>query len=327
VAAGVPFASALHGCRAPVGWDCALAGSNNLYAVTLGLLGLAAEAGPDAPLPRLDGRASVGPAFRIDGREVRARPRLAVRDGGAERAASPLARNMDLLFAARTVARPAEGFDTTLWAGLRARGLVTALGGPWARVSPEPVQLPLASARYDTLRLLAGFLIGEGEHAWSNAALARATARLATGRAVELRLVRRVGDLALAPAPPPALPFGPGREAVLQGMRAVVERGTGVRARQALPAAALDLYGKTGTAGSDAASGATPVSRFVFGGGARDAAYAGRICPAVGAVLVEAERGAAERLPAVELFAAAVAPVLRERMGWDATSGCARHAP
>ena len=107
----------------------------------------------------------------------------------------------------------------------------------------------------------------------------------------------------------------------------MVERGTGARARQALPAAALDLYGKTGTAGSDAASGATPVSRFVFGGGARDAAYAGRICPAVGAVLVEAERGAAERLPAVELFAAAVAPVLRERMGWDATSGCARHAP
>ncbi|MDF1504789.1 hypothetical protein PYV61_17660, partial [Roseisolibacter sp. H3M3-2] len=322
VATGIPFASALHGCRAPIGWDCALAGSNNLYAVTLGLLGLAAEPGPDAPLPRLDGRPSAGPEFRVEGAAVRARPRLAVRDVGALKKASPLARNLDTLFGARTVVRPAEGFDTTLWAGLRARGLVTALGGPWGRVSPEPVQLPLASARYDTLRFLAGFLIGEGEHAWSNAAMARAMARLATGRAVELRLVRRVGDVALPAAAAPALPFGEGRGAVLDGMRAVVERGTGVRARQALPAPALDLWGKTGTAGTDAASGATPVSRFVFGGGARERADAGRLCPAVGAVLVEAERGAAERLPAVELFADAVAPVLRERLGWDGAGRC-----
>jgi cell division protein FtsW (lipid II flippase) len=326
VGARLPFASALHGCRSPVGWDCALAGSNNLYAVTLGFLGLAAEEGADAPLPRLDGRAPAGAPFRIDGREVRARPRLAVRAGGAERAASPLARNLELLFGARTVARPATGFDSTLWAGLLGRGVVASLGPAWARVSPEPVQLPLAAARYDTLRFLAGFLIGEGEHAWSNAALARAMARLATGRAVELRLVRRVGDAALSPATARPLPFGRGREAVLDGMRAVVDGGTGARARQALPSRALDLWGKTGTAGADAASGATPVSRFVFGGGARATADAGRICPAVGAVLVEGERGAAERLPAVELFAEAVAPVLREQLGWDGRGGCPRNA-
>jgi hypothetical protein len=41
------------------------------------------------------------------------------------------------------------------------------------------------------------------------------------------------------------------------------------------------------------------------------------VCPVVGALLVEAERDAAGRLPAVELFADAVAPLLRERFGWD----------
>ncbi|GLC25823.1 hypothetical protein rosag_23360 [Roseisolibacter agri] len=331
VATGIPFASALHGCRAPIRWDCALPGSNNLYAVTLGLLGLAAEQGAEAPLPRLDGRAPVGAEFRIEGRAVRARPRLATRDGGAARAASPLARNMDALFDARTVARPADGFDTTLWAGMRRRGLLGPLNGPWQRVSPELVQLPLASARYDTLRYLVGFLTGEGEHLWSNAALARAMGRLMTGHATELRLVRRVGDSLIAVPRARALPFGSGRAAVLEGMRGVVQGGTGARARQALPSPALELFGKTGTAEADVSSGATPVSRFVFGGRARDASAtdaprARRVCPVVGAVLVEMERGAPGRLPAVDLFADAVAPVLRERMGWDGaglrTAGC-----
>ncbi|MGZ8471388.1 MAG: hypothetical protein ACXW61_16525, partial [Gemmatirosa sp.] len=317
VATGTPFASALHGCRAPIDWTCALPGSNNLYAVTLGLLGLAAEQDARAPLPRLDGRAPVGAAFRIEGRTVRARPRLATRDGGAARAASPLARNMELLFDARTVTRPTAAFDTTLWAGLRGYGVLGPIGPSWQRVSPELVQLPLASARYDTLRYLVGFLTGEGEHLWSNVALARAMSRLMTGDATELRLVRGVGDAPLAVWPPRALPFGSGRAAVLDGMRGVVRGGTGARARQVLPSPALDLFGKTGTAELDVASGATPVSRFVFGGRARDASAARRPCPVVGAVLVEGEPGAAGRLPAVDLFADAVAPVLRARMGWD----------
>jgi cell division protein FtsW (lipid II flippase) len=317
VATGTPFASALHGCRAPIDWSCALPGSNNLYAVTLGLLGLAAEQDARAPLPRLDGRAPVGAAFRIEGRAVRARPRLATRDGGAARAASPLARNMETLFDARTVARPSAAFDTTLWAGMRARGVLGPINPSWQRVSPELVQLPLASARYDTLRYLVGFLTGEGEHQWSNAALARAMSRLLTGDATELRLVRGVGDAPLPPSRPRALPFGSGRAAVLEGMRGVVREGTGARARQALPSPALDLFGKTGTAELDVSSGATPVSRFVFGGRARDASAPRRPCPVVGAVLVEGEPGAAGRLPAVDLFADAVAPVLRARKGWD----------
>ena len=39
-------------------------------------------------------------------------------------------------------------------------------------------------------------------------------------------------------------------------------------------------------------------------------------CPVVGIVYVEAERGAAERLTGVSLFADVIAPVLRERYGW-----------
>jgi hypothetical protein len=108
-------------------------------------------------------------------------------------------------------------------------------------------------------------------------------------------------------------------------MRGVVRSGTGARARQALPSPALDLFGKTGTAeGDGTASGPVPTSRFIFGGRAAAEARARSICPVVGALLVEAERGATGRLPAVDLFAEVVAPLLRERMGWDGVHACAR---
>jgi hypothetical protein len=321
---GPPFASALHGCRAPITWSCALPGSNNLYAVTLGLLGLAADGG-DTGLPQLDARVPAGAPFRIEERAVAGRPLLRVRGGGASRAGSPLALRMDALFDARVVDRRSDAYDTTLWAGLRTGGLVGPIGAGWQRVSPELVQLPLAAARYDTLRHLAGFLIGEDDNLWSNAAYARATARLATGRAIELRLVRGVGDSTLAAPAARALPFGSARAAVLDGMRGVVRSGTGARARQALPSPALDLFGKTGTAeGDGTASGPVPTSRFIFGGRAAAEARARSICPVVGALLVEAERGATGRLPAVDLFAEVVAPLLRERMGWDGVHACAR---
>ena len=322
---GEPFASAMHGCRSPVGWECALPGSNNLFAVTLGMLGLAADGGASG-LPALDRRSVVGPAYRIEGRTVDARARLAVRGGGTARAGSPLAQRMAQLFDARIVQAPADAFDTTLWAGLRDADVVGPIGAGWQRVSPELVQLPLAGARYDTLRYLAGFLIGERDQPWSNAAFARAYSRLATGRAVELRMLRRVGDRALAPVVARELPFGPGRAAVLDGMRGVVRSGTGARAGLALPSPSLELFGKTGTAEGDGTRGGpTPVSRFVFigrpHGTPESRKGAPMLCPAVGAILVEAERDAAGRLPAVDLFADAVAPVLRERLGWDGKHG------
>jgi cell division protein FtsW (lipid II flippase) len=312
ISAERPFRSELHGCTSPVGWECFLPGSNNLYAVTLGLLGLAVDGG--GPMPAVRG-AAVGPAFFVDGRAVTARPQLPARHAMA---ASPLAGNLVKLFDA-SIGRRSGQFDTTLWAPMRERGLLPKLPAGWQRVSPEPVQLPLDDPQFADLRHVAGFLIGETDNAWSNVALSRSMSRIMTGRRVQLRLVRGVGEVALAPARAESLAFGPGRAAVLDGMRGVVRDGTAARVNGLFATSRVDFFGKTGTAETRGpGTGLTPVSVFLFGGRARDGAT--RMCAAAGTVFVEAEPNAAGRLPAVDLFAEVVAPVLRERLGWGETS-------
>jgi hypothetical protein len=227
-------------------------------------------------------------------------------------------RNLAELFDVRAGRPPVGMFDTTLWRPAREHGLLR--GGPaWQRVSPALPVLPLDDRAFGHLRQVAGFLIGETDNAWTNAALARSVSRLLTGRAVELRLVDRVGSVRLDPGPARALPFGPGREAVLEGMRGAVHgAGTAHDVGPLFPAPALDLVGKTGTLESDELD---PISAFMFGGRQRADAAAGspRVCPAAGVVVVELENGAAERLRAAALFADAVAPSLREHFGWGGT--------
>src|SRR5207253_6385353 len=131
---------------------------------------------------------------------------------------------------------------------------------------------------FGDLRHVAGFLIGETDNRWSNAALVRAVSRIATGRAVELRLVKRVGLTDLAAPPFDTLPFGPGRAAVLEGMRGVVRgggRGTAHDVGALFTAPSLDLLGKTGTLESDALE---PLSAFMFAG--RSTTPDAKLCPA-----------------------------------------------
>ena len=152
--------------------------------------------------------------------------------------------------------------------------------------------------------------------------------RIMTGRRVALRLVRGVGADTLAPVRAEPLDFGPGRGAVLDGMRGVVRDGTAERLNGLFTTSRLDFFGKTGTLGlHEGGAGLTPVSMFLFGGLPRDAEPVDvkrdarrdarpRLCAAAGAVFVEAEPDAAGRLPAVDLFAEVVAPALRDRLGW-----------
>jgi hypothetical protein len=301
--------SELHGCpRVPIGWDCFLPNSNNLFAVTLGFLG-AAERGADG-MPALGAQAD-GPWYAIGGRRMAQRPRFVVRSGKRVIAGSPLAQQLETLFDAR-ISRQTGVFDESLWRPLTERKLLRT-NPQWQLVSPEVPSLPLDSPQFSDLRYLAGFMIGENENNWSNAALVRALARVMNGRGTELRLIQRVGDSVIAPVEKAGVRFNRTREDVLEGMRGVV-RGTGTAARTAGPlfdAPGFDFFGKTGTLESQRFE---PLSLFLFGG--RDARPKSHGCPVVGIVYVESERGTQERLTGASLFADVVAPVLRDRYGW-----------
>jgi cell division protein FtsW (lipid II flippase) len=304
-----PMKSELHGCqRLPVAWDCFIPNSNNLYAVTLGFLG-AAEKGPNG-MPALGG-ISEGPWYAVGGVRMAQRPRFEVRDGRRQMENSPLAHQLETLFDVH-IGRQAGEFDESLWRPLTGRRMLRT-NPQWQLVSPDVPSLPLDSPQFSDLRYLAGFMIGENENNWSNAALVRALARVMNGRGTELRLIQRVGDTVLTPVEKRGVRFNRGREDVLTGMRGVV-RGSGTAAHttaKMFDAPGFDFFGKTGTLESQRFE---PLSLFLFGG--RDSRVKSRGCPVVGIVYVEAERGAPERLTGVSLFADVVAPVLRDRYGW-----------
>ncbi|HUQ82733.1 MAG TPA: hypothetical protein VM076_16400 [Gemmatimonadaceae bacterium] len=304
-----PMKSEMHGCaRTPVDWGCFIPNSNNRYAVTLGFLG-AAQRGADG-MPALGG-VSEGEWYAVGGRRMAQRPKFEVQNGRRTVAGSPLAGQLSSLFDAH-IGRQAGAFDETLWRPLADRKLLRT-NPQWQNVSPDVPTLPLDAPQFSDLRYLAGFMIGENENNWSNAALVRALARVMSGRGTELRLIQRVGDTVLAPVEKPGVRFNAGREAVLDGMRGVV-RGTGTAARTTalmFDAPGFDFFGKTGTLESQRFE---PLSLFLFGG--RDGRVKPHGCPVVGIVYVETERGAPERLTGVSLFADVVAPVLRARYGW-----------
>jgi hypothetical protein len=239
------------------------------------------------------------------------RPKFAVKNGRRVIAESPLAHQLETLFDAR-IGRQTGEFDESLWRPLAAKRMLRT-NPQWQLVSPDVPTLPLDSPQFGDLRYLAGFMIGENENNWSNAALVRALARVMNGRGTQLRLIQRVGDTVLAPVEKPGVRFNGGRADVLAALRGVV-RGVGTASRttaRMFDAPGFDFFGKTGTLESQRFE---PLSLFLFGG--RDGRPKGRGCPVVGIVYVESERGAPERLTGVSLFADVVAPVLRERYGW-----------
>jgi cell division protein FtsW (lipid II flippase) len=304
-----PMKSELHGCpRVPVAWDCFIPNSNNLYAVTLGFLG-AAEKGSNG-MPALGGIAE-GPWYSINGVRMAQRPKFEVQNDRRVIANSPLAHQLETLFDAR-IGRQSGEFDESLWKPLTGKRMLRT-NPTWQLVSPDVPTLPLDSPQFSDLRYLAGFMIGENENNWSNAALVRALTRVMNGRGTQLRLIQRVGDTVLPPTEKPGVRFNGGREDVLAAMRGVV-RGAGTAAHttaKMFTDPGFDFFGKTGTLESQRFE---PLSLFLFGG--RDGRVKPHGCPVVGIVYVESDRGAPERLTGVSLFADVVAPVLRDRYGW-----------
>jgi cell division protein FtsW (lipid II flippase) len=315
-----PMKSEMHGCsHTPVDWGCFIPNSNNLYAVTLGFLG-AAQKGPN-DLPALGG-ISEGPWYAINGQQMAQRPKFEVQSGRRVVANSPLARQLESLFDAR-IGRQSGEYDESLWRPLTSKKLLRT-NPQWQLVSPDVPSLPLDSPQFSDLRYLAGFMIGENENNWSNAALVRALTRIMNGRGTELRMIQRVGDTVFGPTEKGGVRFNGGREDVLAGMRGVV-RGTGTAARttaKMFDAPGFDFFGKTGTLESQRFE---PLSLFLFGG--RDGRAKPHGCPIAGIVYVESERGAAERLTGVSLFADVVAPILKDRYGWGDTPCLIARAP
>jgi hypothetical protein len=276
--------------------------------VTLGFLG-AAQKGSNG-MPALGGIAE-GPWYSINGVRMAQRPKFEVQNGRRVIANSPLAHQLETLFDAR-IGRQAGEFDESLWKPLTGRRMLRT-NPTWQLVSPDVPTLPLDSPQFSDLRYLAGFMIGENENNWSNAALVRALTRVMNGRGTQLRLIQRVGDTALPPTEKSGVRFNGGREDVLGAMRGVV-RGAGTAAHttaKMFTDPGFDFFGKTGTLESQRFE---PLSLFLFGG--RDGRVKPHGCPVVGIVYVESDRGAPERLTGVSLFADVVAPVLRDRYGW-----------
>jgi hypothetical protein len=312
-----PFRGCPTAPQRTVGWSCFLPTSNNLYAVTLGMLGAAMPGDDGLPLLEPGGR---GPTFRLQGVPPGMRPRFRVVAGQRRFGGTPLARGLADLFDVR-LDREIGRFDETMWAPLVDAGLLRT-GPEWQRVSPEPTQVDFDDPAFVDLRHFAGYLIGETDNQWSNAGLARAMSRLFTGDGIELRLLRQLGTHELAPRHKAGVQFGSRRLDVIAGMHGVVARdfGTAHAMQAAVPARDFTFVAKTGTLD---AKGARPLSSFMFAGrgpGARGA------CAVVGVVHVEARDGAAVSPSARELFARVVAPALREHEGWG-TARCAMPGP
>jgi hypothetical protein len=308
---GGEIRSPFRGCptenRRIVDWSCFLPTSNNLFAITLGFLGAAEQSRDGLPAFELG---AVGPGFSIAGHHVAGRPKFRVVDGVRRLDDSPLARGLSDLFDAE-IGRTVGRYDTTLWSPLTSRGWLK-LNGAWQRVSPEVPQLPLDDPGFRDLHRLAGFMIGETDNSWSNLALARAVSRIFTGRGVQLRLVRRVGTVDIAPMEKEGVRFGPGRSAVLDGMSGVVRGyGTAHTLAASLPGRGYRFIGKTGTLDSQ---GLRQVSAFMFAAASPGPA---ELCSVAGVIFVEMPDGAATAQPSgKELFASIVARALQAHGPW-----------
>lgn len=197
-------------------WDSFMARSDNLYAVTLSLLGMCEQTNTQG-VPRFEGGAVAPGPFTLeltDGGSNFGMPRWSspsMFDAAQNRVAlleqTPLARQLQELFDTRTGVPQASSYDAGMWSRLGDRW---ELGGALNIVSPEVTNFALADIdNFSDLRsvLLGGEFAGPEEYgnigsAWSNVHLAQSLARLVTGRRIVARIVGGEGAAfeELAPA-------------------------------------------------------------------------------------------------------------------------------
>ncbi|MEO5509248.1 MAG: hypothetical protein ABIS27_01365 [Longimicrobiales bacterium] len=303
---GAPFdAHRLYpGARVP--FSAFLPASDNVFAATLGFLA-ASERG-DAGLPARNG-GSNDSRLSVDGRALSGRPAWKTKGGRMSIGESPFAVSLEKLYAVHAVAKDAPTIDDRFWKGAVDKGYMRGTF-ELQRITPEPVILKLEEVQ--TPRMLATFMIGGGTDRWNNVSMTEAVSRIFTGRRVALHLLRSIGDDTLSGLPDSLPGMAAVRDAVLDGMRGVVTLpyATAGVLRSEFGANGLDWIGKTGTLKERDWTG----SLFLFAGAAKT--QTSTICAVAGVLTIEFASGGDPDGKATAFFSDAIAPLLRQELGW-----------
>ena len=190
-----------------VDWNHFLPYSDNLYAVTLALLGLC-DTDNTPGLPRFTNGRNVTAPLRLIlndrdsslGVPVWAMPEMfnAGQNHCSNLEKTPLRRQLEELFDVRAGYPQQRSYESAIWSPLEKKGWLSSNNlSSMEAVSPEIPNLALADVRnFDDLRavLLGGEIgdlpeYGRVGSAWSNVYLAQSFARIATGRRVRAQIV------------------------------------------------------------------------------------------------------------------------------------------
>lgn len=349
---GLPLGGARSSIEArsgEVGWPDFLPRSDNLYAVTLALLGMCDTRG-GGDLPSFQNASRPTPPLRLtltDAGSSLGEPAWAVPmmfDPAGDRIRqlemTPFAQTLEELFDVRAGVPQQNSFDTSLWTPLlKSRGLASK-GHFFHAVSPEITNFALSDVRnFADLRavLLGGqfedlIQYGNVGSAWSNVYLAQSFARITTGRKVKAQIV--VDQTPSASSGEEWFPGAAGatwRHKLLEGLEGVALGRNGTASRALAPVvreirsgrAAADggqhvftVFCKTGTLDPDERGGGKlEDSIFVFTAGFWDAAsktFDPRRKAITGAIYLEqGTQGEAQDL------AAELLKLLNAQFGWS----------
>lgn len=171
-----------------VNWNRFLGESNNLYAVTIGFMGLSNGSGQGLRFSRQATRQH----YQLDGHDSTLQPDFAdVLDSNTGAAVklehTPLASQLNSLFDIQ-VSGPDPDPLTSVWRGAQARSLLPEQGGGLAFISPEVPNLSLNNVQH--ARSFVGVCLGGNTNLWSNVKSAEAFSRLVTGRRVNATMVK-----------------------------------------------------------------------------------------------------------------------------------------
>jgi cell division protein FtsW (lipid II flippase) len=313
---GIPTEPAWHGnASGKVNWDQFLVKSNNLYAVTLGFLGLASG---NSDHVRFTNSTESQPIW-INGRQEMRRPyfedKVDISTGKTVALESrQLAVKLQDLFDIK-VAGPDADPITSVWQGGQDLNLLPEQSALLRFISPEMPNLTLNSI--DEARQFVSICLGGKTNLWSNIKSAEAFSRLVTGRRVSASMVKLEN-------PPQFDLLGSGFATVqaplLRALEGVCKTGTAsnlaafigsVNSRRGAAAnQRFTIFGKTGTLEGQYRSGRDD-SNFLMAAGLWDSA-AKRLTNGV-VLSIYIEKGDKGR---AAIFARKLLDILNQEYGW-----------
>lgn len=287
-------------------WDTFLPPSDNLYAVTLAMLGMSRE---NAGVPRFGENGnyrSLQPPYRIEltdngtslGLPEWAYPNMFDPNGQNEEnriagtlvASTPLAKNLEILFDIKTAEPEVKSFDNAMWwSGVVDDPKIFAESNSFDNVSPEITNFAFPKipdfAALRSVLLGGGFSTGDSSlnpygnigGKWSNVFLTQAIARIVTGNKVRAQIVAGVKNTESVD-PPVAEWFSGARVSVwratlLHSLEAVSTNGTAAGALSPIiisikkDATDFTIFSKTGTLENPQDESLEDTSNFIFTAG------------------------------------------------------------